>query len=156
MKIRLIPSTLVIAAATACAAPAYDQAPATTPTAPLAACDAFDQSNAPGAFLDEQHILRVDPVYAYEGRPRFRRTLGAEIVVAAQEGQNEAWLERWGQCTAAELAGRDATHPLAVPGVEVDVQRRGANFVVRLTGDIRGSGKEIADRVEGWHQGGSI
>lgn len=130
----------------ACASSAYDvEAPVAMN--PGTDCQGLDPDAGEG-FLSADQIVASQPIYAYHGRPQFRRTMGAEVVVPATQGHSEAWLERVGRCQAASLAGQDSDHPLAVPGVDVKVHRAGPNFVVQLTGHSGDAGREIAERVE--------
>lgn len=129
---------------TACASSSYDQA-AAHPDAGASLCQDMSQE---ANVLTSERIVQTKPIYEYEGRARLQQTKGVEMLVLAQPGESEAYLERAIRCEAASRAGMDDLHPLGVTGVDVQVQSRGPYFAVLLKADTIGQGRELAQRAE--------
>lgn len=135
----------------ACAA--HDRAwVAEAPAVPLCQDSALTQTEH--AILTPERVVDSRPVVEYWGRPRLKQTKGVEMLVVAQEGESEAWVERVVQCDAAARSGTDDRHPLGVEGLNIAVERRGMHFLVRLTADSVTDGREIAARAEHLIQAG--
>jgi|SRR5690606_7905719 len=128
----------------ACASSSYDQA-AVSPDATASLCQGLDHE---ASVLSSERVVQTKPIYEYFGRPRLQQTKGVEMLVVAQPGDSEAYLERAIRCEAAFRAGMDDLHPLAVEGVDVEVESRGPYFAVRLKGNSVGQGRELAQRAE--------
>lgn len=149
-KAAMITSTMsaLVFGLAACAS--YDTAnPTMTSHAPQAAmCGGDAVSDESNSVLTPDRIVETRTLYEYWGRPRLRQTSGVEMLVVANEGESEAWVERVVQCEAASRSGIDDLHPLGVEGLNIAVERRGAYFVVKLTGESHGKSLEIAQRAE--------
>lgn len=125
----------------------YDQA-AVSPDATASLCQDLGHE---ASVLTAERIVQTKPIYEdmeYMSRSRLQQTKGVEMLVVAQPGDSEAYLERAIRCEAAFRAGMDDLHPLAVEGVDVEVESRGPYFAVRLKGNTVGQGRELAQRAE--------
>jgi hypothetical protein len=115
------------------------------------ACQALPEADrrAPlfGGAID---VADTRPVIVRRGKQMDHRTLGAELYVRAERDLTAPYLHRLASCQIARYEAdlaESATDPLAVAGAQVDVRRRAAGFVVRITAEARSAGRAIAERA---------
>ncbi|MET0340991.1 MAG: hypothetical protein ABW252_08310 [Polyangiales bacterium] len=103
------------------------------------------------ALYEPSNVERVEPIYRTEHIARAvqpRYISGARIYVPAQQGQTQAYLERVLSCHAAAKSDGHPNDPLRVANVrDIDVETRGARFVIDVQGADRTAGKEIWQRA---------
>lgn len=111
--------------------------PAVTPVAACATGSPLD-----GASVAAVHPL-VDQVTSENKKFAFTRVVGAEVVLAAEDGVTVESLERRARCHS----GKDSD-PLAVAGAAVRVRSREGAFALQITSKDPASAREILARAE--------
>jgi len=140
-------------AASGCAAGAQKHANAPLASAQCAGLQDVDRQVA--ELYSPGNVERVQPLYRTEFLARaiqHRSVSGAEIHVPAQQGMNDAYVERVLSCHATSGANVHPNDPLRVANVRgVDVQSHGPRLVISITGADRRAGQEILERARALH-----
>ena len=101
------------------------------------------------------NIERVEPVYRTEFVARAiqnRYLAGADVLVPAQQGMSQGYVERVLTCHAAAHAAAPSADPLTVANLrDVAVSPRGQRLVIRIEGSDRASGKAVWERARALH-----
>jgi hypothetical protein len=84
-------------------------------------------------------ILKAEPLYRFQDRPYLRIPTGVSIVVQAPRGMTAADLHNVLEDCSRPVAGL----PLCVAGSKLEVDRRGGQYVVRITSDDRATAARI-------------
>lgn len=111
-------------------------------------CAALGDTSERVASLYENGITAVKPLHKKEFIARAiqpKYIAGAELYVTAEEGMNQAYLDRVLSCHAgASTLAAHPSDPLRVTGIErVDVSAAGGHYRIAITGRDRAAGKRI-------------
>jgi hypothetical protein len=91
-------------------------------------------------------IVGITKLYEFQDRPYVRRPTGARLTLRSPQGVTEAE-HRAAACTMRRASG-DAISPLAVPGSNVRVARRGSQYDLHITAKDRAAALEIQRRAD--------
>jgi hypothetical protein len=87
-------------------------------------------------------VVETAEVHRVEGKQQVRRPHGVRITVRAPQGMTAADLHAAATCSA------EKDSPLAVPGAELRVTRKGALYELHVTADSPAAAREIQRRAE--------
>lgn len=149
LALTLVGSTALLGCST------HNQAPADTVAS--ARCGELTEVQAVAAqHLAPGRVASVAPIQVNKFHARAlqsERTMGAELVVPAQQGVTAEYLERALTCHAASgtpVSAHDPLHPETGRIASVDVRSAHGSFIVRAMGDSPDAGNAIWNRARGY------
>lgn len=107
------------------------------------ACASLSASQGSEASTSLQ-VARTEPLYRFQQRPYVRIPVGVALWVKAPRGVTAADLHNLLQDCTHQAS---ATSPLCVKDAQIQVERSGGYYVVRVTSDSRTTALEIQRRA---------